>query len=542
MKLNKSIIKAFVGVAALVSASCTANYEDINRNPYQPGLDEMGADDYLLGAMLLNIQDLMIPEQENFAQFTECLMPGGFSGYVADSNLGSGWSGRFATYDPSDGWISVPFEFFEKFYPNYLQFKNQSTNELYLALGELFRVAVMARVTDTYGPIPYSQMGTNDELSVAYDSQREVYNQFFASLDEIIATLTSNRAEVIPAGSDRVYGGNIGQWAKFANTLKLRLAMRIVYADPTLAQQKAEEAVNSEVGVMETAHDGAFRTVSDHNPWERFMPNWSDARIAADLTCYMNGYNDPRRPVYYNMTTFGSETSIQFNGQESYCGLPRGIRQTTYHAASHGYSCMNVTVSDDIRILPASEAAFLCAEGALRGWNMKGIDAKTWYEKGITLSFEERGVSGASEYIANATSKPADFTDPLNFYSAGTTGSQITIAWNSNGSDFETNLERIITQKWLAIFPNSMEAWSEYRRTGYPRLMPAVDNLSVAGTVSQSEGARRISYPTDEYRENAANIAAAVAALNAESKKVVGYNGGDNMGTHVWWDCNPRIQ
>ena len=533
MKLNR--IKAMAGVAALVAAvSCTANYEEINRNPYQPNLEDMTADDYLSGAMLLNLQDLMMPEQENFAQFVECLMPGGYSGYIADSNLGSGWSGRFATYDPADGWLSVPFEFFEKFYPNYLQFKNQVSDELYLALGELYRVAVMARVTDTYGPIPFSKMGVDNSLNAAYDSQKEVYTQLFASLDEIIGVLTANVAMTIPAGSDRVYGGAIGKWAKFANTLKLRLALRVVYADADLARRKAEEAVNSEAGIMENAADGAFRTVSDHNPWERFMPNWSDARIAADLTCYMNGYNDPRREVYFGQTTFG-------RGAETYCGLPRGIRQTTYHGESHGYSCMNVTVSDDIRILPASEAAFLCAEGALRGWNMKGIDARTWYEKGISLSFEERGVSGAAAYIADATSKPADFNDPLNYYRSQTTGSSVTIAWDEN-SDFETGLERIITQKWIAIFPNCMEAWSEYRRTGYPRLMPAYDNLSVANTVSDREGARRISYPTDEYRENRANISDAVAKLNAESSEVVSYNSGDNMGTHVWWDCNPRIQ
>lgn len=539
MKLN--IIKAMVGVAVLSGAvSCTANYEDINRNPYQPGLEDMTADDYLSGAMLLNLQDLMMPEQENFAQFVECLMPGGFAGYIADSNLGSGWSGRFATYDPADGWLSVPFEFFDKFYPNYLQFKNQVTDEMYLALGELFRVTVMARVTDTYGPIPYSQMGAGNSLTAAYDPQKEVYQQMFDSLDEIIAVLTANIATTIPAGSDRIYGGEIGKWAKFANTLKLRLAMRVVYADPALAKRMAESAVNSEADIMENAADGAFRTVSDHNPWERFMPNWGDARIAADLVCYMKGYNDPRQSAYYNVSTFGAETGGTFRGTEGYYGLPRGVRQTTYHAASHGYSCMNVTVSDDIRVLPASEAAFLCAEGALRGWNMKGIDAKTWYEKGIRLSFDERGVSGADAYIANSSSTPADFNDPLSYYRTATTGSKITIAWNA-ASDFETNLERIITQKWIAIFPNCMEAWSEYRRTGYPLLMPAYDNLSIAGSVSDSEGARRIGYPVEEYRENAANVNAAVAALNAESIKTVGYKGGDNMGTHVWWDCNPRI-
>lgn len=529
MKINISIIKIVASGLVLGATACTSNFEDINQNPFQPDLDDMQTDDYLLGAVLLNLQDKMMPEQENFAQYVDCLMPGGFSGYIADANTGAGWSGRFATYNPSQNWLEIPFnDFYTKFYPNYFQLKNQSESEVFLALADLFRVATMARVTDTYGPIPYSQVGVENAISSPYDSQKKVYTEMFTQLDAVIDVLTRLRAETFKATSDRIYGGKIEKWAKFANTLKLRLAMRIVYADAGLAQEKAEQAVNSEVGVMTSAADGAYRAVASHNPWQRFMPMWSDARIAADLTCYMNGYNDPRRPVYYGMTTF---TSIP----AAYNGLRRGIEQTRFDARTPGYSCMNVTESTPIQVMTASEAAFLCAEGALRGWNMKGGTAQSYYEKGIALSFEERGVAGASAYIQNASATPATYTDPLGLHS-GSTGSTITIAWNTTGN-FETNLEQIVTQKWIAIFPNTMEAWSEYRRTGYPRLMPVVANLSSGGIVSDAQGARRLPYADKEYRENTINVQAAVSMLASESS----LSKGDNMATHIWWDCNPRL-
>ena len=80
----------------------------------------MGADLYLVKALVLNLQDLMMPENENFAQYVECLMAGNLGGYAADSNLGTGWSGRYATFNPSEAWQAIPFnDFYEKFYPTY---------------------------------------------------------------------------------------------------------------------------------------------------------------------------------------------------------------------------------------------------------------------------------------------------------------------------------------------------------------------------------------------------------------------------------------
>lgn len=540
MKKNNLIIKVFA-VCALITTTfaCTGDFEKYNKNPYEPDVDEMQANGYLAMALLLNLQDMMMPEHENFSQYVDCLMPGGFSGYVADSNLGTGWSGRYATYNPSDHWIKIPFnDFYEKLYPNYFQLQNQIEDELFLTLGELYRIATMLRVTDTYGPIPYSQVGVENAIKSPYDSQKEVYSKMFEDLDNIIEVLTKYSNQPFNAGGDRIYQGNTAAWGRFANSLKLRMAMRIVYADEALSKQKAEEAVNSELGVMTTASDGAYRKVADHNPWERFMPNWSDARISADLVCYMNGYNDPRRPVYYNQSTFGDVSEGAYKGIEEYVGLRRGIRQGWYNSWSHGYSCMNVTISDDIIVFPASEVAFLRAEGSLRGWNMGGT-AKALYEEGVRLSFEERGVSGVENYLANDKGIAEGYTDPLkgqngqNYDYSGSINSNITIAWNE-GAGFEKNLERIITQKWIAIFPNTMEAWSEYRRTGYPKLMPMVANLS-GGIVDDAEGARRMPYPSDEYRENEENVNAAVDLLTKESSN----KKGDTMATRVWWDCKP---
>lgn len=540
MKINSTIIKFMaVGAVLFSTSACTGNFEEYNKNPFEPDLEETKNGDYLIRALILNLQDVMMPEQENFAQYVDCLMPGGFSGYIADSNLGTGWSGRYATYNPSDDWLKIPFnDFYEKFYPNYFQLKNQSDDELYLSLAELFRITTMLRVTDTYGPIPYSKVGVANALKSPYDSQKDIYLKMFEDLDNVIEVLTKYSTQNFNSGADRIYNGNTVAWAKFANSLKLRMAMRIVYANETLAKQKAEEAVNSELGVMTNVTDGAYRKVADHNPWERFMPNWGDARISADLVCYMNGYNDPRREAYYGISTFSAVSNKAYKGTEKYVGLRRGIKQGEFNSWSQGSSCMKVTTSDDILIFPASEVAFLRAEGALRGWNMGG-EAQKLYEDGIRMSFEEHKVSGAETYIKNAIGVVEGYTDPLKgetdqeYDYSGSINSNITVAWDTSAG-FEKNLERIITQKWIAIFPNCMEAWSEYRRTGYPKLMPAVANLS-GGIVNDAEGARRLPYPTNEYRENKENVNAGVTALTQESNN----KKGDTMATHIWWDCKP---
>ena len=135
-----------------------------------------------------------------------------------------------------------------------------------------------------------------------------------------------------------------------------------------------------------------------------------------------------------------------------------------------------------------------------------------------------------------------DYREPAEVFSAcaGAAGtysaqspSSITIAWNEDKENtrFEENLERIITQKWIAMFPLGIEAWCEHRRTGYPKFLPIMDNKGV-GITNLTLGIRRLSYPAEEYQLNAENMLGALRKLNGE----------DNGATRLWWDCNPNVK
>ncbi len=111
----------------------------------------------------------------------------------------------------------------------------------------------------------------------------------------------------------------------------------------------------------------------------------------------------------------------------------------------------------------------------------------------------------------------------------------VTVAW-SDGAGFEKNLERIITQKYIAIYPEGQEAWSEFRRTGYPKVIPYNVNRS-NGAIDTQRQIRRLNWPSTEYRTNVANVNAAVSVLNRESS----LPNGDNGGSRLWWDKNTRF-
>ena len=175
--------------------------------------------------------------------------------------------------------------------------------------------------------------------------------------------------------------------------------------------------------------------------------------------------------------------------------------------------------------LNAAEVAFLRAEGALVGWNMGGT-AQEFYEQGIKLSFEEWGAEGAAAYIGNSTATPAAFKDNVGRANANAPSS-VTIAWKE-ADDFETKLEKIGTQKWLALFPNGAEAWAEYRRLHYPVILPPANNYS-NGIVNTDQGIRRVPYPISEQSDNPQGYASGVAALG----------GADNAGVRLWWDQKP---
>jgi hypothetical protein len=177
-------------------------------------------------------------------------------------------------------------------------------------------------------------------------------------------------------------------------------------------------------------------------------------------------------------------------------------------------------------MMTAAEVYFLEAEAALRGWPGFGT-AQGNYELGIQTSFTQWGVSSAAAaYIANNTSTPAAYTDPKNAANNSPAVESITIAWDPAATQ-EQALERIITQKWIAMFPEGQEAWTEFRRTGYPHLFTVANNNS-GGLISTQTQIRRLAYPLNEYTTNTTAVNAAVTAMG----------GPDNGGTRVWWDVS----
>jgi len=494
-----------LGFAMAFLTSCI-DYDEINTPKYLP-------QELSVGAYFDQMQNYVYSAQNNAYQMHENLIGDVYGRYMSITNT---WFNSYATFNASDAWLNqTPFkDVLSNFYPAWIEVRNKTNSEgVIFAWAQLLRVAAMQRVTDIYGPIPYSKI-TGSNITVAYDSQEEVYNHLFEDLDfaidELVNYVYAFPAEKPMANYDKVYGGDFSKWIKFANSLKLRMAVRIVYANPTLAKQKAEEAVSHPFGVIMSNDDNAAIGY-EPNPIKIMWDDYTDTRVCADILSYMNGYNDPRRSAYFTKQARG--------GTSDWYGLRSGINITSKEAVLT-YATPAIFATDKLMWLHAAEVAFLKAEGAMRGWNMRGT-AEDLYNEGIQLSFAQYAVSGVATYIANTTSVPAACSDPDRTAAAV---SVITIKWDGSASD-EVKLERLITQKWIAMWPLGQEAWSDFRRTGYPRFFPVLVNRNTDATLT-SKLAARIPYPPDEKITNAANYNSALTLLG----------GGDLYGTKVWWD------
>lgn len=506
-------------IASILSLqSCTKNYLDYNTDKSGATPEEVDRDGYVLSAALTGLQAWVIPLDVNTNQFVECLLGGNFGGYLSDSN--NGFNGKnFATYTPENGWLRVPFnDIIPNIFIRNAKVRSVTKDPVPIAVADIIKVMAMSRVADIYGPIPYSKIGNGAALTATYDSEEEVYTLMIKQLDDAINILTENRNLNFTPKADIVYGGNVIQWIKLANSMKLRLAIHMSTANPTLAQSTAESAIIHEIGPIVNNTDNAAARPINKNPFRVIMYeyNGGDSRVSADITNYMNSYNDPRREKYFTVSSF---TGTVTNG---YYGLRTGIQIPSGNNVKL-YTNMNVSETDKVQWMNAAEVAFLRAEGALRGWNMGGT-AMQFYESGIRLSFSQWGATGAESYVTNSTSKPSSYLDPLGMFSYSGPVGTATIKWDESLNQ-EQKIEKIITQKWIANFPLGVEAWTEYRRTGYPKLMRVMVNNS-GGKVSTDRMARRLPYPQEEYTENGQNV----------NKAVNDYlKGQDNMGTDLWW-------
>ena len=397
------------------------------------------------------------------------------------------------------------------------------------AIANIWWVWCFHRITDHFGPIPYTQAG-NGQRTVAYTPQDSVYFDFFKRLNDATAALQSRTGEKPFGTYDLVYGKKanpVGAWIKFANTLRLRLAMRISKVNPALAKTEAEAAVAG--GLLTALDDDAYmpKTTSYYNEYNGLAvtAGWDDIRMSATMESLLKGYNDPRMQVYFQPAVatgtyegvrnglFTSEKIIDINSRLGNSNL--GTRWCTW---VNGDWKTNYGVPQDI--MHCAEAYFLKAEGALNGWNMGG-NAKDLYETGIRMSMNQWGITDGTAidaYIASSA-VPVAPEDGQNSPAVN----DYPIKWSA---DPAMQYKQVSQQKWLALFPDGMEGWAEVRRTDLPGQYTVVHTEN--SDLPEGTFIKRIPFLDIEKLTNGDAVNGAVQMLG----------GPDNVATKLWWDTN----
>lgn len=455
-----------------------------------------------------------------------------FCGYFHDMN--GSFNANNSTYNLNNGWTSAMWVYtYGNVMPSIADSEELNTEKdwpLYHAITKILKVAVLHRVSDYYGPILYDGFGTADQKP---QSQEEVYKRFFEDLGTAINILKDYKGGVSFESADFMMPEGKrtpAQWLKFANSLRLRLAMRVSNKAPELAEEQAKAALNPDNGgVLETANE----TVGEYgirNPLGG-VAGWGEVFMNASLESYLKGYDDPRLKSYFSTAKDGRDKDDNITKivagvkqlssiEDEYKGVRQGTGVADNRYSTH--SATTINVNSKIVVMSAAEVWFLRAEAALRGYTNESV--QNCYEQGVTVSFAQWDASGVGEYLSS-TLTSAPYVDTFDAKFNADAPSTITPKWDESATP-EVKLERIITQKWLALYPEGCEAWAEQRRTGYPKLLQVVVNNS-GNTIDTEDMIRRVFFNQDYKTDNKSLYDALVSKLG----------GADNGGTRLWWDA-----
>lgn len=406
--------------------------------------------------------------------------------------------------------------------------KKAYNNAFYIA--RIYYAFLGSTMTDTYGAIPFGIFAQAKKTpeKVPYESQKEVYDKIFRMLEQAVDSIIPGASSFqFDPADDKCYGGDEEKWLRFANTLRLRLALRISNIDPERARKEGEAALANPYGIMRSQAD-RLRTIPNYAPVSMGGENaggnendvancsfrYTDAVMSKDLEeAYKNLSNviDPRcgicwfRPTPKNILKEGREDrSKKFSGCE--------VGNNNIYHVSDVYSILRVNhwesksmlrndywfgYSREYIWLGYAECKFLQAEAALRGWTNAGGSPEQLLEEGIreSMKYYHLPAMKANTYINGLKGYPF------------------------NASNKEAFLEQIITQKWLAVFPNGNEGWAEFRRTDYPRFRNHLNNRDA--NIPIGKFIKRVQYPFSEYKNNPDNVPP-LTTINQSSR--------------LWWD------
>ena len=358
---------------------------------------------------------------------------------------------------------------------------NEINSENKLAILTVMQVAAYAHLVEIFGDIPYTEALNPTNPSPKYDDAETIYLDLLTKLDTAIASIDTN-GNGFEASQDPVYGGNMSSWKKAANSLKLRMALRIADSNPSVSKQMAEAAAS---GVISNASENFSITYQASSPntnpvWVTLVESGRSDYIPANtLVDVMNTLDDPRRDYFFELHEGAYSGGIygSANSASGFSALSNELKSPTLAG----------------NFITLSEVNFLLAEASARGYNV-GETTEFHYNAGITSSILEWGgtQNEADTYLA-----------------------QTSIAYNSADGDWK---QKIGTQKWIAMFNNGMEGWTTYRLLDQPTL----------NTIETGENSpKRFLYPISESTLNGNSYDAAASAI-----------GGDEKSTKLFFDIN----
>ncbi|KLT66657.1 SusD/RagB family nutrient-binding outer membrane lipoprotein [Pedobacter sp. BMA] len=508
----------------IVFNSCTKNFEDINTNPNQITDKLLEQDFNLVGSpfsvMLYNLMGGQIEEDlcyDNWMGYMGTPTP--FTSNVNNTTYYLQWN---AYWDRVYSSVMSPSK-------QVIELAQQKNLPLFGDWAKFVRILAISKLTAIHGPVIFSNYGTGGLGTIKYDKESDLYTNIFTQLDQIETNFKANLTYTSFTKFDQSYKGSIPSWLKLINSIRLRLAMRIVKISPAVAKTQGEKALADPAGLITTNADNFMIALNGNvMPVSMISFDWQDTRMGGPIESFMVGLKDARISKYFAEVSDASlvtdHPTYKF----------KGIRNGGYVNAKDDRLSFS-TVSADFKTVQkrrgftASEISFLKAEAALRGWAGAG-DAKTNYEDGVRLSFADWGASGVDAYLADATSKPISYIDPKDSKNNFTPLSTITVAWNAGDSN-ELKLEKIITQKYLATFTNTLEAWVDFRRTGYPKIPHVAKNDSgpTWGVIPADQWIKRLVFVNAERTGNAPAVAEAATFLTS---------GKDDIASRLWWDTS----
>lgn len=528
------ISAALIG-SLILTMSCTDNFDDFNTNPNAVAK----IDGATLPFLFTRAESAATNNQGNY-QVAQNLFSDQYAQYFSCTATSFG-SDRLAI---NQNWVGAAFNpMYNSVVPQLNTiFESTDPGSAEYALANIMWVYTFHKITDYWGPIPYFKAGVTAQ-SVPYDAQDVIYYDFFERLSAAVAVLNGKTGETPFGDYDIIYNGNVNKWIKFANTLRLRLAMRISKADPDRAKTEAEAAVAAGVFTESPGDDALVkRSESGGDGNGLAIMQWNEFRMSASMESVLKGYEDPRLPEYYMPTKQSSDAKKANPAVElEYHGIRNGL--TTSQLTDPGganlpdknsqqgprWTPSNLGLAGGVaaplatpqNVMATAEAYFLRAEGTLYGWNMGGGTAQTYYELGIKNSFLQWGIAADPTPYIQSTNVPIAPGDFLN--SPPMTNIPVKF-----GSTLAVQEEQIATQKWIALFPDGMEGWADYRRSHKVKLYPVANSDNPLITNTATQWLRRIPFLLTETQTNKAAVEAGKNLLN----------GPDDTQTPLWWDKN----